>query len=480
MKHITKTKALVSLAVLASIGGGMAWAAGVFFQYPDLSSHVFRTQAFTQYNDAATFGVTLTNNYTGNRSISLQNVMTTDQITSITGFGPVLQLGSNDLFTDVATGTIAMQSALDAVDLLKFDLKSSNANTANGDKITQEYMARASTGTTRTLATERMQITDVTNASEDAKLVWAVITAGTLADELALLGASLAPTTDDGLDLGTTALRWGATYTNGLDADGLIDFHSGVIQGASPLVFEGTTADAFETTIAIVDPTADQTISVPNNAVASSLVTSALTTNAIGGANSVWLATNSVIFEGATADGFETTLAAGDAGADYTVTLPAYTGTLIATGRVSQIYYFTDFIAGAGAGWVVTGANNGRATLPAGQSAATLVIRLTGLHVGDTITAFTMGGQVESAGNTATLDATLYKNVAAAGDITQTDIGAITQVSVTADAIVSASKTLDTPEVIAADETFYILVTGTTAAATDFDLQGAKLTITGS
>ena len=37
------------------------------------------------------------------------------------------------------------------------------------------------------------------------------------------------------------------------------------INGASPLVFEGATADAYETTIAVTDPTADRTITLPNS-----------------------------------------------------------------------------------------------------------------------------------------------------------------------------------------------------------------------
>jgi parallel beta-helix repeat protein len=37
-----------------------------------------------------------------------------------------------------------------------------------------------------------------------------------------------------------------------------------VLQGASPFVFEGATADAFETTLAVADPTADRTITLPN------------------------------------------------------------------------------------------------------------------------------------------------------------------------------------------------------------------------
>ena len=45
---------------------------------------------------------------------------------------------------------------------------------------------------------------------------------------------------------------------------GTMDITGTVLSGASPLVFEGATADAHETTWAFVDPTADRVISVPN------------------------------------------------------------------------------------------------------------------------------------------------------------------------------------------------------------------------
>ncbi len=44
---------------------------------------------------------------------------------------------------------------------------------------------------------------------------------------------------------------------------------------------------------------------------------------------------NSLVFEGATADGFETTLTATDPGADFTLTLPAETGTLVTSGNIA-------------------------------------------------------------------------------------------------------------------------------------------------
>ena len=40
---------------------------------------------------------------------------------------------------------------------------------------------------------------------------------------------------------------------------------SAVLAGASPLVFEGATANAYETTLAVTDPTADRTITLPDD-----------------------------------------------------------------------------------------------------------------------------------------------------------------------------------------------------------------------
>lgn len=92
---------------------------------------------------------------------------------------------------------------------------------------------------------------------------------------------------------------------------------------SNQLVFEGATADAFETILTPVDPTADTTISLPNAAVAVAMFFSTLTTNNIDAANSIWAISNGLVFEGATADAFELTLSPADVGADVTVTLPA-------------------------------------------------------------------------------------------------------------------------------------------------------------
>lgn len=94
----------------------------------------------------------------------------------------------------------------------------------------------------------------------------------------------------------------------------------------SSAVFEGSTADAYETTLDVVDPTADNTFRLPD-ASGYALYTS-LATNKADAANSVWGVSNGLVFEGATADGFETTVSPVDPTADRTISLPNGTGSV--------------------------------------------------------------------------------------------------------------------------------------------------------
>ncbi len=138
--------------------------------------------------------------------------------------------------------------------------------------------------------------------------------------------------------------------------------------------------------------------------------------------------------------------------------------------------------AGTTAGWVVAAGNNlSLATCPASQTAATLVVPVTGLKVGDAITGFYATGQIESAGGTVTLDIALRKMTAAAADVTDAAVASITQLSVTADTIISSSNTRksDIVEVVGADESFYFLVTATTVGSTDIALQSLTVEING-
>jgi len=55
-----------------------------------------------------------------------------------------------------------------------------------------------------------------------------------------------------------------ATFDGSADFDGDVDLTGATILGRYPFVFEGLTADAFETTFEITDPTADRTITFPD------------------------------------------------------------------------------------------------------------------------------------------------------------------------------------------------------------------------
>ncbi len=115
-------------------------------------------------------------------------------------------------------------------------------------------------------------------------------------------------------------------------------FTSTVTLGAgADIIYEGATNDGFETTLTVADPTADRTITLPNatgtvvladatqtlsnKTLASPVFTGQVTGLEIG-------FSQSIVFEGTTADAFELTLSAGEPTSDVTVTLPNETDKL--------------------------------------------------------------------------------------------------------------------------------------------------------
>jgi hypothetical protein len=97
------------------------------------------------------------------------------------------------------------------------------------------------------------------------------------------------------------------------------------------IIFEGTTVNDFQTTLTVIDPTEDRSITIPN--VSGTIITTAnlsdITTTGVLSAP--------IVFEGTTADDFETTLTVIDPTADRTITLPDVTGTVITSGNLSDI-----------------------------------------------------------------------------------------------------------------------------------------------
>jgi hypothetical protein len=153
------------------------------------------------------------------------------------------------------------------------------------------------------------------------------------------------------------------------------------IKFGNNIVLEGTTDNAFEMTLSGGDPTADRTITLPDvtgtvvttgNLTAITTVTSAtLTSPTITGAV---FNDGSVVFEGATANDFETTLAITDPTADRTITFPDATGTVALAGDVIANSLLTttgDTIYASGA--------NTPARLGIGTSGQTLTVSAGGI-----------------------------------------------------------------------------------------------------
>ena len=182
----------------------------------------------------------------------------------------------------------------------------------------------------------------------------------------------------------TSPVIAGGTFSGSFT--GTMDITGTVLSGASPFVFEGATDDAYETTLAITDPTADRVLTMPNatDTMIGKATTDTLTNKSIdlgnntltgslaefnsalqsdsfatlagsetltnktftsptiaGGTFSgsftgtmditatVLSAASPFVFEGATDDGYETTWAFTDPTADRTITFQNATDTLI-------------------------------------------------------------------------------------------------------------------------------------------------------
>ena len=113
----------------------------------------------------------------------------------------------------------------------------------------------------------------------------------------------------------------GVSYWANLDY--FSDINSTVVPvfGTS-ISFEGSTADAYETTLQVTDPTADRTITLPN------VTGTVITTGNLSDITNIGVFTSTITMEGSTANDFELTLSAGDPTADQTITFPDATGTV--------------------------------------------------------------------------------------------------------------------------------------------------------
>ena len=167
-------------------------------------------------------------------------------------------------------------------------------------------------------------------------------------------------------------------------------------------------------------------------------------------------------------------------GPDATVLMQASdAGVSVMKRALQTLFKYTAAKVGATAGWVVGAANDqGKlATLPASQTNATLIVPLDDFETGDQIVGFHVNGSIQSGGGTATLTAALRKltrqaNGAAAVDsLIQAFAAPVSVTANTALGLSNAALVLTTPYSVVEGETYYLLLTATTAAGCAAEIQ---------
>lgn len=180
-----------------------------------------------------------------------------------------------------ATGT-ALQATnrTDAASNLVAVFESDRATPAANDEGYIPFRLSDSAGNQDDFARMRWFGADVTSTSEDGRLDWGVVTAGSFAYELSLLGADLSPTTSDGLALGTGSLMWSDLF---LASGSVINFNNGDVtltHGSNLLTLAGGD------------------LALGSNNVTGSFTATGATVTFSGGTNSTSASTGTIVLSG--------------------------------------------------------------------------------------------------------------------------------------------------------------------------------------
>jgi hypothetical protein len=166
-----------------------------------------------------------------------------------------------------------------------------------------------------------------------------------------------------GWESDTNKFKIGDGTNHWADLDYFIDANSTVNPAfGTSIVFEGATADSYETTLQVTDPTDDRTITLPN------VSGTVITTGNLSDITNIGVFTSTITMEGATANDHELTISAGDPTADRTATFPDATGTIVldtATQTLTNKTLTTP---------VISSITNGAATLTLPTSTGTIAL----------------------------------------------------------------------------------------------------------
>lgn len=191
--------------------------------------------AYTSLLDADLFAVVDTLNTT-TKKITWANVKSS-LLATATGTGNIVLATSPTLVTPIlgvasASSLTASSAGLsgsftnttDSASVQGLLVQGDRATPAANDTVYASYQLSSSTGVQREFVRESVLAVDVANTSEDARLTWSVMIAGTLTDKLRLEGSVLSPSVSDGTALGSTSLMFADLF---LASGSVINFNNG-------------------------------------------------------------------------------------------------------------------------------------------------------------------------------------------------------------------------------------------------------------
>lgn len=210
---------------------------------------------------------------------------------------------------------------------------------------------------------------------------WTNLSEGTYGylSETAGLVTQSAPTYAQPLGFATSTTEYLVNFGNYFDTSSL----TAVGVQSQDLAFEGATADAYETTLTITDPTADRAVTIPD--AAGVVVLSAAVPTA---ATSFQGVANGIEFEGATADAYETTISVVDPTADRAVSIPNAAGTVDLLAAATHDY------AGGAVAWTMTAAEGQATFVSVSNANGAVTATLPAATAGKIRTVYNNSGQV--------------------------------------------------------------------------------------
>ena len=223
---------------------------------PTISSAAFSGASFTfEGATSDSFETTLTaTDPTADRTVTIPNATTT-----LVGTDTSDTLTNKTLTSPVITTMTGSSITLDSAGDINLDADGANITMKDGGTTVLDFVLDGTTLVTLDAGG------DIALDADGGDIFFK--DAGTTFGSATNTGGNLiikSGTTTAATFSGANVTLAGTVASGAITSSSTVTATQAILSNASPLVFEGSTADSFETTIAVTDPTADRTITIPN------------------------------------------------------------------------------------------------------------------------------------------------------------------------------------------------------------------------